>query len=314
MEVVPMGTVRSKKGLFLRRVQSQKTMIFIALVVLLYVFIFRYLPLWGWVMAFQDYQPGDSILGGKWVGLANFAELFRDPQFYAAMRNTLAMSFINLIVGTAACIFLALIFNETRNLFVKRIVQTVSYLPYFVSWVVAASIVVTFLSLDGTLNSTLVNTGIIEKPILWLAYPDNFWTIIGLSNVWKNVGFGAIVYLASMSGIDPNLYEAAAIDGAGRLARIWHVTLPSILPTIIVLLILHIGGILNTGFEQQMLLGNSMVSDVSEVLDLFVLKYGIGLGQYSYTIAAGMFKSVVSIVLIMGANLFAKRLGQPGIY
>jgi putative aldouronate transport system permease protein len=306
---------RTTKSSFWRRCKSQKLLIIIAIPIILYVFIFRYIPLWGWLMAFQEYSPTDKLLQSPWVGLVNFKELFSDDRLFLVLRNTLGMSIINLTTGTLAAIFFALVLNETRNVFVKKIVQTVSYLPYFVSWIVASSIVITFLSIDnGTLNNLLMSLHVINKPVLWLAHPEYFWGIIAISAIWKNVGFSAIVYLASMSGIDPTMYEAASIDGAGRLKRIWHVTLPGILPTIVILLILNIGGILNLGLEQQLLLGNNLVLNVSEVIDIYVLRYGISMGRYSYAIAAGMSKSIVSILLLTGANALSKRLGQQRLY
>jgi len=220
------------------------------------------------------------------------------------------MSSINLVLGTTASIVLALSLNEVRNMGFKRSVQTISYLPHFVSWVVAANIVLTILASDGALNTLLVALGIVDEPVIFMGRPRLFWWIIGLSNVWKGVGWGAIVYLAAIAGISPELYEAAEIDGAGRIARIRHITLPGIQTTIVVLLIINIGWIMNAGFEQPYLLQNTLVTDYSTNIDIFVLERGMGMGRYSFSTAAGIFKSVVSLTLVLGANALAKRLGQ----
>ena len=302
------------KNVTLKKIKQQKALIIIAIPVFLYVLLFNYVPIWGWVLAFNQYQPGSGFLETPWVGFQNFIDLFNDERFYQVIINTLGMSALNLIFGTIACVGLAILLSEIRFIAFKKLVQTVSYLPFFISWVAAASIVITFLSNEGPLNDVLKNLHLIDQPILFLGKPELFWTIITLSAIWKSTGYGAIVYLSAITSIDPSLYEAANIDGAGRLKRIWHITLPGIMPTIIVLLILHIGGILNTGFEQQYLLGNNIVGQVSEVLDLYVLRYGIQLGNYSYSVAAGMFKSVISIILIVSANTLAKRMNYSRLY
>lgn len=275
-----------------------------------HIVIFQYVPIWGWTMAFQDFKPTLGFFGQEWVGLRHFVALFTDDEFPRVMRNTLAMSTINLVLGTTASIALALSLNEVRNMGFKRSVQTISYLPHFVSWVVAANIVLTILASDGALNTLLVGLGIVDEPVIFMGRPRLFWWIIGLSNVWKGVGWGAIVYLAAIAGISPELYEAAEIDGAGRIARIRHITLPGIQTTIVVLLIINIGWIMNAGFEQPYLLQNTLVKDYSTNIDIFVLERGMGMGRYSFSTAAGIFKSVVSLTLVLGANALAKRLGQ----
>ena len=231
------------------------------------------------------------------------------------MRNTLAMSFINLVLGFVTAIVLAILLNESRNLMFKRVVQTISYLPHFISWVVVASIISTALSADGgIINELLMWFGIIKEPILWLGEGEYFWGILGVSEVWKNVGWNTIIYLATMTMIDPSQYEAAEIDGAGRFQRIWNITLPGLKPVFIILLIMNIGNLLESGFEPQYLLGNGMNVDYSENLDIFVLKYGIQMGNFSLSIATGMFKTVVSFILLFTANHIAKRLGEDRLF
>lgn len=305
---------RGTKSEFIKSCKSQKGLIVMATIFLIYIGVFYYVPIWGWLMAFQDYKPAFGISGSKFVGLKHFKVLFSDETFIRVLRNTLAMSFLNIVFGFVTAITLAVFLNEVKNMFFKKIVQTISYLPHFISWVVAASLVYMTLSTDGgILNSILVNLKIIDVPILWLGQEKYFWWIIALSNVWKEVGWNAIIYLAAMTAIDPSLYEAASIDGAGRLKKIFKITLPGIMPTVKILLIMQCGWILNAGFEQQMLLGNPMVIRVSEVLDIFTLKYGIAMNRYSFATAAGIFKSVVSIILLFVANTVAKKFTDEGL-
>jgi len=291
-------------------IKNQRYLILMSLPFFVHIVIFQYIPIWGWTMAFQDFKPTLGFFGQEWVGLRHFVALFTDAEFPRVLRNTLAMSSINLVLGTSASIILALSLNEVRSMGFKRSVQTISYLPHFVSWVVAANIVLTILASDGAVNTLLVSAGIVNEPIVFMGQPRLFWWIIGFSNVWKSVGWGAIVYLAAIAGISPELYEAAEIDGAGRLMKIRHITLPGIRTTIVVLLIINIGYIMNAGFEQPFLLQNTLVRDYSTNIDIFVLERGMGMGRYSFSTAAGIFKSVVSLVMVLGANALAKRFGQ----
>lgn len=296
---------------FWHRVKQQKVLILMTIPFLVHVIIFRYVPIWGWLMAFQNYWPGKGILQQTWVGLENFKLLFDDPVFYQVLRNTLAMSIIKLAMGTISSIALALMLNEVRRMWFKKAVQTISYLPHFISWVVAANLIRDALSTDGGIvNEILMKLRIIKVPIMFLGIPRLFWWIIGASHVWKEVGWGAIIYLAAIASVDPNLYEAATIDGANRLRRIWHVTLPSIRPIIVILLVMNMGYLMSSGFEQQYLLQNGRVIDYARVFTIYELDYGIKMMRYSFATAVGIFRSVVSLVLVFGANFIAKRLGQ----
>ena len=296
-------------------IKGQKTLILMAIPFIIYVAIFCYAPLAGWVMAFQNYKPGKGVFDQIWVGFEQFKFLFSDDVFLKVLRNTLAMSLINLSLGFICSIGLALILNEVRNRHAKKFVQTVSYLPHFLSWIVVTGIVAEVLSPStGVVNEILKNMNLVDNPINFFADPKYFWGIVGATNVWKEVGWGSIIYLAAMTSINTDLYEAAEIDGAGRLQKIWHVTLPGIKPTIFILLIINIGNILNAGFERQYLLGNGLIQDVSQTIDIFVLKYGIGLNNYSLATAAGIFKSVISIILIFIANKAAKSAGQESLF
>lgn len=273
--------------------------------------LFAYVPLAGWVMAFQNYKPARGLFDQEWAGFDKFQFLFSDAVFLRDIRNTLAMSLINLVLGFVTAILLALLLNEIKNMAFKRTIQTISYMPHFLSWVIVAGIVQNVLSTDsGIVNDLLLKMGIIDSPVNFLGEPSYFWGIVGASNVWKEVGWNTIIYLASMSAIDPALYEAAEMDGAGRFNKILHVTLPAIKSTFIILLIMNIGNILNAGFEVQYLLGNGPIQDVSETIDIFVLKYGMQKNDYALGTAAGIFKSVISVVLVFGANWLSGKLGE----
>lgn len=305
---------KPKKELW-NKVKKQKALILMSIPFLIYVVIFCYAPLIGWVMAFQNFKPAKGFFEQTWVGLNQFKFLFSDPTFFNVIRNTLAMSLINLVLSFVCSIGFALLLNEVKNVLAKKFVQTVSYLPHFLSWIIVTGIVAEVLSTEtGIINQLLVWLNIIEKPINFFADPKYFWGIVGLSNVWKEVGWGSIIYLAAITAINPDLYEAAEIDGAGRFHKIWHITLPGIKPTIFILLLINIGNILNAGFEVQYLLGNGLVQQVSQTIDIFVLKYGISLGNYSLATAAGIFKSLISVILIFLANRFAKAMGEERLF
>ncbi|MBP3964612.1 sugar ABC transporter permease [Paenibacillus sp. DLE-14] len=306
---------KSGIGLFLEKLVKQRVLVLMSVPFLIWLVIFKYIPLWGWSIAFQNYKPAKAFSDQKWVGLKQFKFMFSDDRFLLVLRNTLAMSLINFVLGFVTAITLAILLNELRKVAFKRVVQTISYLPHFISWVVAATIIQTVLSADGgVLNEILMGLGLIKEPILWLGEGKYFWSILGISEVWKNVGWNTIIYLAAMTTIDPAQYEAAEIDGAGRFQRIFHVTLPGIRPVIIILIILNLGQILETGFEPQYLLGNGPNLDYSENLEIFILKYGMNLGNYSLSVAAGIFKTVISIVLLFSANYLSKRLGQERLF
>jgi len=289
---------------------NQRDFLLMSVPVVLYVVLFTYAPLWGWTMAFQNFKPSRTFWTQEWVGFQWFEYLFSDDSFVRIMRNTLAMSGINLVLGFVSAIVLALILNEMRQMFFKRMAQTISYLPHFLSWVVVSGLVATMLASDGVFNQILQTLGIIQKPLMWLGEPSAFWWIVGFANVWKEVGWNTIIYLAAISAIDPALYEAAEMDGCNRYQKMWSITLPSIRPTIMVLLIISIGYIMESGFEIQYLLGNGMNQDYSQSIDIYVVTYGLNLGNYSLATAGGMFKSVVNIILLLSANSFARKMGE----
>ena len=307
------GAIRPVRRLgFWRTLGKQWQLALMSVPMLLYVLLFNYAPMWGWANAFLDYTNKKNIAKGitPYIGWANFQWLFSRPDFFQAIRNTLAMSIINLVFGTFSAILLAVLLNEVRNTKFKRTVQTVTYLPHFLSMVIVVSMAQNIFVSNGPVNQLLLSVGLIKEPVFWLGEGKYFWWLVGVINVWKEVGWGTIIYISAMTAIDPCLYEAASIDGAGRLQRILHVTLPGIKATFVILLIMNIGHLLEAGFEIQYLLGSGLTRDYSTTIDIFVLEYGTEKLNIGVATAAGMFKSVVAIILLVGANLVAKRLGE----
>ena len=297
---------------FFRTLGKQWQLALMSVPMLLYVLLFNYAPMWGWVNAFLDYTNKKNIAKGitPYIGWANFEWLFSRADFFQSIRNTLAMSVINLVFGTVSAILLAVLLNEVRNTKFKRTVQTVTYLPHFLSMVIVVSMAQNIFVSNGPVNQLLLSLGLIKEPVFWLGEGKYFWWLVGVINVWKEVGWGTIIYISAMTAIDPCLYEAASIDGAGRLQRILHVTLPGIKATFVILLIMNIGHLLEAGFEIQYLLGSGLTRDYSTTIDIFVLEYGTEKLNIGVATAAGMFKSVVAIILLVGANFVAKRLGE----
>ena len=298
-----------KRGFF-ATLGSQWQLMIMSVPMFLYVLFFNYYPMYFWITAFQDYKPKLGVAGSKFVGLKNFEWLFGRADFINSIRNTLAMSVINLVFGTVAAVLLAVLLNELRNRKFKRTVQTVTYLPHFLSMVIVVGMAQNLFASTGSINELLMGLGLVKEPVFFLGEGKYFWWMVGVINVWKEVGWGTIIYISAMTAIDPCLYEAASIDGAGRFQRILHVTLPGIKSTFVILLIMNIGHLMEAGFEIQYLLGNAQVLDYSQTIDVFVLKYGISKQQYGVATAAGMFKSIVAIILLMVANFTAKKLDE----
>ncbi|WNS46706.1 ABC transporter permease subunit [Paenibacillus sp. MMS20-IR301] len=301
------------------RLREQKWLFLLMLPAFIATLLFSYGPMFGMYMAFTNYQPGGGtflhqFFGAEFVGFKWFEYFFTTGDFYRIMRNTLATSLLTLLFGFPAPIILALMLNEARQGFFKRFVQTVSYLPHFISWVIAANIVITMLASDGMFNNILVLLGIVKEPVAFLQNGPLFWWIIALSNMWKEMGFSAIMYLAAISAVNPELYEAARVDGASRFRQMWHITLPALRPTIVILGILAVGGILNAGFEQQYLLQNNTVLEYSEVIDIYAYKYGLQNSMFSYGAAVGMFKSVVAFILVVIVNRISRKVNDQALF
>lgn len=299
----------------LKMILKQKQLILMTIPFVLYVLLFNFAPLTGWIMAFQNYKPA---AGSNQIFIAwnKFTYLLTEKDFLMAFRNTIAMSLINLILSFACAIGFALLLNEVVNIKGKKLVQTISYLPHFLSWIIVAAIVRNVLTVDGgILNGLLVNLGIIDAPINFFANEKYFWWIIGFSVIWKETGWNSIIYLASITSINPDLYEAASIDGAGRFRKMFHITLPGIRSTIFVLLIINLGMITNSGFEAQLQLKNDLIKNTAEVIDTYVLNKSFTQGaDFSIGTAAGIFRSVISILLVSIANRTAKAFDQERLY
>ena len=280
---------------------------------LAFFIVFNYVPMVGLIVAFKDFVLSEGILRSPWVGMENFARLFGSEDFPRALRNTIVISLLRLGFGFFAPIILALLLNELRLHLFKRVVQTITYLPHFFSWVILGGIFLMLLGGGGPINAIIRSAG--HSPISFLG--DDLWFIVVLivTGIWQGAGYGAVIYLAALSGVDPNLYEAAAIDGAGRWRQTLHVTIPCLIPTIVVLLILNLGHILNAGFDQIYNLYNPIVYDVADIIDTYVLRRLITM-DFGLATAAGMFKSVVGLILVVSANWLANRLsgGEHGIW
>lgn len=297
-----------------KEIKRQKFLLICSVLFVIYGVMFYYLPLGGWIMAFQNYKPKDGLLHSAFVGLDKFKFLFTDAVFLRVIRNTLAMGVLNLVTSFIMAIVFAILLNEITSRIWKKSVQTISYLPHFLSWIIVTGIMHDALSTTGIINEILMKLHLINTEINFFAHQEYFWPIVAFANLWKETGWNAIIYLAAITAIDPCLYEAASIDGAGRWAKIRYITLPGIKSTIMILLLMNVGNVLNAGFEVQYLLGNGLVQNVSQTIDIYVLKWGISQNDYSLGTAAGIFKSVVSIILIIIANQLAKGAGEERLF
>jgi len=296
-----------------KRLWRNRLLYIMALPGILYFILFKYVPMYGLVISLQDFKPYLGIGGSKWVGLKHFERLFTEPDFLMILTNTLILFGMNLLFFFPIPIILAIMLNEVRIAIFKRLVQTLVYIPHFMSWVIIVSISYVMLTMDGGIvNELIVQFG--GEKINFLLSSEWFRPMYILQVIWREAGWGTIIYLAAIAAIDPGLYEAARMDGAGRFRQIWHITLPAIRSVIIVLLILKIGDVLELGFEHVYLLLNSMNRGVGEIIDTYVYTAGLQQGQFSYSTAIGFFKSFIGLILVMAANWLAKRMGEEGVY
>lgn len=284
------------------------------LIPLVYYLIFRYIPMIGNVIAFRRYRAGSSIFGDEWSGLKYFKQFMNDSAFWRSFKNTLILNLTYLLFRFPMTLIFALLLNEIKNLAWKKFVQTVSYLPHFISIVIVTGMIRELLSLNGPINKLVQWFG--GEALSFIALPEWFVTIFVASGIWQSLGWGTILYLAAMSNIDPALYEAAEIDGAGHFMRVWHITIPSILPTITTLLILDIGGLVGSGasFEKVFLLYNPMIYETSDIVSTYVFRMGLGSGNYSYATAVGLFEGVINLILLTIANFSSKRITESGLW
>lgn len=303
---------KRKKNNILIRFFQQWDIQLMVIPALALIFVFAYIPMYGVLMAFQDYNLFEGMLASPWVGLKHFRMFFDSPEFFNVMRNTIVISFLKFFIGFPAPILLALMLNEIRHMAFKRIVQTVSYLPHFLSWVIVAGFAMSLLSTDnGSINILLQKLNLIEEPVSFLSIPEYFWGILVTTGVWKEIGFGSIVYLAAIAGVDPHMYEAADMDGASKFRQILTITLPTIMPVVIIFMILAIGNLLTAGFEDILLLGvNPVLREVADVIDTYVYRIGIQNSRFSYATAVGLFKAVISVGLLTIANFVARKSGN----
>jgi putative aldouronate transport system permease protein len=293
-----------------RRLIRQNGPLFIMFTpVILFYVIFKYIPMLGLVIAFKDYNFFDGIMNSPWVGMTNFEVLFRNPQTVSIIRNTFVLSVLNIVVGFPFPIILALLLNEARKVWFKKSIQTLVYLPHFLSWVVIGGMVITIFSQEsGVLNKIIAQLNGEPFPFL---YKEHSWIAVFLgSGIWREAGFSAIIYLAALTSIDSSLYEAAAMDGANKVRQIWHITLPGISSTIVLMLILAMGKVMEVGFDHVYVLQNRVVSNVSEVISTYIYRVGLQGGQFSQTAALGLFESLIGLVLVVAANSFARKFGR----
>ncbi|WP_274363166.1 ABC transporter permease [Paenibacillus thermotolerans] len=280
---------------------------------IIWYLIFAYYPMYGILIAFKDFKYNMGILGSPWVGFKYFEQFLNDSSFYEVLRNTLSISALKLIFGFPAPLILALMLNAVMHEKIKRIFQTISYLPHFVSWVVVVTLLQKILSPNvGLINDIRYQMGL--EPIFFMGMPELFYPLVVISDIWKGVGWGSIIYLAALTNIDPHLYEAAEIDGAGRWSKLFKITLPCLTPTIGILLIFSLSGILNAGFDQIWLMQTPATLGVSEILDTYVLKTGLQQGQFAYSTAIGLFKSIISLLLIVIVNNISRRISEVSLW
>lgn len=310
---MPVNPKQSKFRHIFKTVKKERQLWILCIPLVAWVATFAYYPMYGIIIAFIKYVPGKPFLDCQWVGLKYFQQFFESPDLFLILRNTLVISGLDLLFGFPAPILLAILINELAFKRFKKFAQTVSYMPHFVSWVVVSSIMFTTLGTDGVFNEVLQLLGIVHEPVAFLSKGEYFWGLITISNIWKGIGWGSIIYLSAIAGIDEELYQAGAVDGLGRFGMIWHILLPGIKTTIVLLFILQIGGILNAGFEQQLLIGNSQTREYYDVIDTYAYRYGIQLGRYSYGAAIGLMKSAIGLSLVLITNKIAKKVSDLSI-
>lgn len=280
----------------------------------LFMILFNYIPMYGIIIAFKDFSVFDGIFGSPWVGFQYFQEFLTDDIFWMVMRNTLVISFFKLLFGFPGAIILAVMIHEIVNVRLKKLVQTISYLPHFLSWVILGGMFISWLSDVGLVNNILNSMGVIDKPIRFLTDPNKYWAIAVISDIWKEIGWNTILYIAALTGINPALYEAARMDGATKFQQIIKITIPSIRHIIALTLVLSVGGLLGSNLDQTLVLQNPVNYQTSEVLNSYVFKMGIQQGDFSYATAVGLLVSVVSLILVVGSHTITKRISDQSVF
>lgn len=311
-------TPRKKKNGFLQALEQWDLQVLVLPGILL-LFVFSYIPIYGLVMAFQEYRVGDFPGASEWVGLKHFIALITDSALPKVLRNTLVISALKLTIGFVCPIIFAVMLNEMKNQGIKKTIQTVSYLPHFISWTVCALLMFDFLSTDGgAVNEMLMAAGFIDKPIGFFQDGKYFWGLALITDIWKELGWNSIIYISAMAGVDAEMYEAADIDGATRAQKMWHITIKAIKPTIVLLFIMNVGGILNANFDQIMMLTKQMTNgalrETAEVIDTYIYRRGIAEARISFGTASGLLKSIINFLLLLAANKIADKAGETALF
>ena len=310
-----MGSVeKKKKALSQDRLKKQLMYQSMALPGVIFMIIFTILPIYGILIAFQDFNIFRGIWGSQWVGLYYFRAFFNSPDFRMVMSNTIGMNIIRILIGFPLTIIVAIMINELTNMRFKKTLQTISYLPFFISWVVLGGMLRSWLSEVGLMNNLLMDMGFINERIPFLTDPNNYWAVAIISDIWRNLGWNTILYLAAMTSIDPTLYEAARIDGGSKLQQIRHITIPGIRNIIALTLVLTVSGLLGSNLDQTLILQNATNFTASEILGSHVFRQGLMLGNHSYATAVGLFVSIISFVLVIGSNALSKKIGDADIF
>ena len=303
-----------QRSSLLARIIKHRYLYLMILPGMVFFLIFNYAPLYGIQLAFKKFMYSEGISGSPWIGLKNFQQLWLDREFYVVVKNTMSISFGKILSAFPAPIILALLLNELKNKKYKSIIQSVLYLPHFLSWVIVAGLIYNLISVtNGVVAKVLADIFQVQQPMI-IGNPQYFRLLVYWSNVWKTAGWGTIIYLAAISGIDASLYESAIIDGANRFKQMLYITIPSLSYAIVILLILSIGQVMNAGFDQIFNLYDPGVYKVGDIIDTYVYRIGIQNAKFEFSTAAGLFKSVINCVLLLSANWIAKRLGHSGIY
>lgn len=304
-----------RKGMGLKKFYKQLDVQSMIWPGIIFMIIFNYIPMYGIIIAFKDYSIISGFMEAPWVGFKHFTDFLTNEKFYRALGNTLGINIIGLFFSFPAPIIFALLLNEVTNQRFKQFTQSVSYLPHFLSWVIYGGLIMNILAVDtGIINGVLLKIGAIKEPIFFLGEPKYFWFLAVSTQITKGLGWGAIIYLAAIAGVDQQLYEAAIIDGAGRFKRMYYVTLPSISGTVVILLIFAIAGILNSGFDQIWMLQNSLNVSASEVIDTYVYKMGLKQMRFSFATAMGLSRSIIALILLLLANYTSKQVADKGLF
>lgn len=307
------GPKPSPKG-FWSRLYTQRYLQLMTIPGIIFLIIFCYVPMYGLVIAFKSYKVTKTISASPWVGLEHYRELFSSPEFSGVIWNTLIISGLKLLVAFPIAIIFALLLNEISNSKFKRTVQTISYLPHFLSWVILGGILINWLSETGIVNELMLKLGVMGSPVAFLAKPEYFWGIATISDVWKETGWSAIIFIAAIAGVDQEIYEAATVDGIGRFKQMWYITLPCISGTIAIMFVLQVGSLMGSNFDQIFILKNVLNLSKSQVIDTYVYQLGVKTGRFSYATAAGLFQSIVALGLLLSANGVSKKLRGSSLF